>query len=202
MTYEEAKEAIEDLKAQCESEDDILKVLYGMYTDDKLSFSDLRTFIGIMGYEFTDEFEAMSEEDKKTKGWEQKTDENDSANRENTQPTVNAKSANNVNSARNDSWASVWDFANRIEWTTASVNMQNDNASDTFNRYADAYKQANDLFFEDDKDVFDKYLCDVKKLREQFSKSDWERLINYTMDKHARYEYHRMMNEKYPSDQE
>lgn len=202
MTYEEAKEAIEDLKAQGESEDDILKGLYGMYTDDKLSLSDLRTFIGIMGYEFTDEFEAMSEEDKKTKGWEQKTDENDSANRENTQPTVNAKSANNVNSARNDSWASVWDFANRIEWTTASVNMQNDNASDTFNRYADAYKQANDLFFEDDKDVFDKYLCDVKKLREQFSKSDWERLINHTKDKHARYEYHRMMNEKYPSDQE
>ena len=53
MTLEEAKAAIEDLKAQGETEDDILKVLYGM---------------------FTEEFEAMSDEDKKTKGWEQEDD--------------------------------------------------------------------------------------------------------------------------------
>ena len=32
MTYEEAKAAIEDLKAQGETEDDILKVLYVMFT--------------------------------------------------------------------------------------------------------------------------------------------------------------------------
>ena len=74
MTLEEAKAAIEDLKAQGETEDDILKVLYGMFTEDKLSLSDLRTFIGILGYEFTEEFEAMSDEDKKTKGWEQEDD--------------------------------------------------------------------------------------------------------------------------------
>lgn len=74
MTLEEAKAAIEDLKAQGETEDDILKVLYGMFTEDKLSLSDLRTFIGILGYEFTEEFEAMSDDDKKTKGWEQEDD--------------------------------------------------------------------------------------------------------------------------------
>ena len=74
MTLEEAKAAIEDLKAQGETDDDILKVLYGMFTEDKLSLSDLRTFIGILGYEFTEEFEAMSDEDKKTKGWEQEDD--------------------------------------------------------------------------------------------------------------------------------
>ena len=74
MTLEEAKAAIEDLKAQGETEDDILKVLYGMFTEEKLRLSDLGTFIGILGYEFTEEFEAMSDDDKKTKGWEQEDD--------------------------------------------------------------------------------------------------------------------------------
>lgn len=198
MTYEEAKAAIEDLKAQGETEDDILKVLYGMYTEDKLSLSDLRTFIGIMGYEFTDEFEAMSEEDKKTKGWEQETDENDSASGENSLSTVDTKSAKNVAPSRTDSWASIWDFANGIEWITADVDMQSNDASKTFNRYAIAYKKANELFFDNDKDSFAKCLQEVKTLREQFSKSDWERLIDCTKDGRARYEYRRMMNERFP----
>ena len=201
MTYEEAKAAIEDLKAQGETEDDILKVLYAMYTDDKLSLSDLRTFIGIMGYEFTDEFEAMSEEDKKTKGWEQETDENDSVNGEINQSSADTKSAKNVAPSRNDSWASIWDFANGIEWITADVDMQSNDASKTFNRYAIAYKKANELFFDNDKDSFAKCLQEVKTLREQFSKSDWERLIDCTKDRRARYEYRRMMNAKFPTEQ-
>lgn len=201
MTYEEAKAAIEDLKAQGETEDDILKVLYAMYTDDKLSLSDLRTFIGIMGYEFTEEFEAMSEEDKKTKGWEQETDENDSASGENCLSTADTKSAKNVAPSRNDSWASVWDFANGIEWITADVDMQSNDASDTFNLYATSYKKANELFFENDKDAFAKCLQEVKTLREQFSKPDWERLIDCTKDGRARYEYRRMMNAKFPTEQ-
>ena len=201
MTYEEAKAAIEDLKAQGETEDDILKVLYGMYTEDKLSLSDLRTFIGIMRYEFTDEFEAMSEEDKKTKGWEQETDENDSASGENSLSTADTKSAKNVAPSRNDSWASIWDFANGIEWITADVDMQSNDASNTFNRYVIVYKKANELFFDNDKDAFAKCLQEVKTLREQFSKSDWERLIDCTKDGRARYEYRRMMNAKFPTEQ-
>lgn len=196
MTYEEAKAAIEELKAKGETEDDILNVLYAMYTDDKLSLSDLRSFIGIMGYEFTEEFEAMSEEDKKTKGWAQNDKEATSNNVEN-ESTENTK----VTPSRNDSWASVWDFANGIEWTTADVDMQRSGASDTFNRYVIAYKQANTLFFGDDKDAFAKCLQEVKTLREQFSKSDWTRLINGTRDGHARYEYRRMMNAKFPTEQ-
>ena len=201
MTYEEAKAAIEDLKAQGETEDDILKVLYAMYTDDKLSLSDLKTFIGIMGYEFTEEFEAMSEEDKKTKGWEQETDENDSASGENSLSTADTKSAKNVAPSKNDSWASIWDFANGIEWITADVDMQSNDASNTFNRYAILYKKANELFFDNDKDAFTKCLQEVKTLREQFSKSDWERLIDCTKDGRARYEYRRMMNAKFPTEQ-
>ena len=202
MTYEEAKAAIEDLKAQGETEDDILKVLYGMYTEDKLSLSDLRTFIGIMGYEFTDEFEAMSEEDKKTKGWEQETDENDSASGENSLSTADTKSAKNVGTFRNDSWASIWDFANGIEWITADVDMQSDAASNTFNLYAKAYRKANELFFDDDKDAFAKCLQEVKTLREQFSKSDWERMIESTKDRRKRYEKRHTKNKKIQTQQE
>lgn len=201
MTYEEAKAAIEDLKAQGETEDDILKVLYLMFTKGEFDVETLRALIGTMGYEFTDEFEAMSEEDKKTKGWEQETDENDSASGENSLSTADTKSAKNVAPSRNDSWASIWDFANGIEWTTADVDMQRSGASDTFNRYAIAYKQANTLFFGDDKKAFAKCVQEVKTLREQFSKSDWKRLINGTRDSRARYEYRRMMNAKFPTEQ-
>ena len=74
MTLEEAKAAIEDLKAQGETEDDILKVLYLMFTKGECDVETLRALIGTMGYEFTEEFEAMSDDDKKTKGWEQEDD--------------------------------------------------------------------------------------------------------------------------------
>lgn len=74
MTIEEAKEALEELKQEGNSEEDLLKMLYIMYTDGKIRLSDLRTFVGLLGYEFTDEFEAMSEEDKKKHGFK-KTDE-------------------------------------------------------------------------------------------------------------------------------
>ena len=154
-----------------------------------------------MGYEFTDDFEAMSEEDKKTKGWEQETDENDSASGENSLSTADTKSSKNVAPSRNDSWASIWDFANGIEWITADVDMQSNDASKTFNRYAIVYKKANELFFDNDKDSFAKCLQEVKTLREQFSKSDWERLIDCTKDRRARYEYRRMMNAKFPTEQ-
>lgn len=68
MTLEEAKEALEELKQDGNSEEDILKILYLMYVDGELELSDLRTFSELMGYKLTDEFEAMSEEDKKTAG--------------------------------------------------------------------------------------------------------------------------------------
>ncbi len=70
MTVEEAKKAFEELKAQGETEDDILKVLYVMYQNDQFGVEELESFVNILGYEFTDEFKAMSDEDKKTKGLE------------------------------------------------------------------------------------------------------------------------------------
>lgn len=70
MSVEEMKKAIDDLKKSGESEEDILKVLYLMYTKNEFDLETLRALVGLLGYEFTDEFEAMSDEDKKTKGWE------------------------------------------------------------------------------------------------------------------------------------
>lgn len=68
MTIEEAKRALEQLKAEGNSEEDILKVLYLMYQDGKIELGDLRIFTELLGWEFTEEFEEMSEEDKKNKG--------------------------------------------------------------------------------------------------------------------------------------
>ena len=123
------------------------------------------------------------------------------ASGENSLSTADTKSAKNVAPSRNDSWASIWDFANGIEWITADVDMQSNDASKTFNRYAIVYKKANELFFDNDKDSFAKCLQEAKTLREQFSKSDWERLIDCTKDGRARYEYRRMMNAKFPMEQ-
>lgn len=68
MTLEDAKEALEELKRNGQSDEDILKVLYLMYTDGTIRLEDLRTFTALLGYEFTDEFEALSDDDKKTNG--------------------------------------------------------------------------------------------------------------------------------------
>lgn len=67
MTLEELKTAIDRLRADGETEEEMLAVFYGMYIEDEITLENLRTIIGVMGYEFTDEFEAMSEEDKKKK---------------------------------------------------------------------------------------------------------------------------------------
>lgn len=71
MTIEEAKKALEQLKKEGYSDEDIVKTLYLMYANDKLRLSDLRTLTELMGYEFTEEFEAMSEEDKKQKDFKE-----------------------------------------------------------------------------------------------------------------------------------
>ena len=68
MTVEELKEVFEGLKKEGYTEEEILKIVYIMYADGKMPLEDLRTMTEVLGWEFTEEFEAMSEEDKKTKG--------------------------------------------------------------------------------------------------------------------------------------
>lgn len=71
MTIEEAKKALEQLKSEGYSDEDIVKTLYLMYANDKMDLDDLRALTELMGYEFTEEFEAMSDEDKKKNGLKQ-----------------------------------------------------------------------------------------------------------------------------------
>lgn len=71
MTLEEAKEAIEQFRAEGDSDEDMLKSFYMMYANDDITLDDLRVLTELVGWHFTEEFEAMSEADKKTKGLSQ-----------------------------------------------------------------------------------------------------------------------------------
>ncbi len=65
MTIKEAKRALQQLKDEGETEKQILGGMYMMYQHDELTLEDLRVMVELLGYEFTDEFEALSEEEKK-----------------------------------------------------------------------------------------------------------------------------------------
>ena len=74
MTIEEAKKALEQLKSEGKTDEEILGGMYLMFADGAMTLSDLRTLTELLGYEFTEEFEALSDEDKKRRGFES-TDE-------------------------------------------------------------------------------------------------------------------------------
>lgn len=69
MTEQEAKKAFDELKAQGETEESILGVLYLMFQDDKFTLDEFESLVKVLGYNLTPEFKAMSPEDQKTKGW-------------------------------------------------------------------------------------------------------------------------------------
>lgn len=74
MTLEEAKQAIDELKAQGETPESMLATFYLMFQEDEIDVDELSDLCELIGYELTDEFRKMSPEDQKTKGWEE-TDE-------------------------------------------------------------------------------------------------------------------------------
>ena len=75
MTVQEAKKAIEELKAQGETEETMLGTFYLMFQDDVITVDELGDLCQLIGYELTEEFKNMSEEDQKTKGYEEVEDE-------------------------------------------------------------------------------------------------------------------------------
>lgn len=74
MTVTDMQKAIEQLKAEGHSEEEILGGFYKMFQNDQLTLDELDGIVNLMGYHLTDEFKAMSPEDQKTKGYEE-TDE-------------------------------------------------------------------------------------------------------------------------------
>ena len=75
MTVKELEASYDELRAQGATDDDILGVLYLMYQQEQINTDQLREMIDVLGYEFTEEFEAMSEEDKHVKGFKQEEDQ-------------------------------------------------------------------------------------------------------------------------------
>ena len=65
MKIEEVDKLIEDLKKQGMSEDDILSCFYAMFCDDKITSTQLEGLSLALGYEFTEEFKNLTDEEKK-----------------------------------------------------------------------------------------------------------------------------------------
>lgn len=70
MTKEEALKAIDELKAQGASEENIVSAMYMMFRNDEIDVNELGDLIKLVGYELTDEFMNMSPEDQKSKFFE------------------------------------------------------------------------------------------------------------------------------------
>lgn len=65
MTFEEAEKILNELMEEGISEEELVGAMYMMYSEDKLTLDELRNLISILGYEFTDEFAALPESEKK-----------------------------------------------------------------------------------------------------------------------------------------
>lgn len=75
MTPEELNKAIQQLKSEGHTDEEILGGFYKMFQNDELTIDELEGITNAMGYHFTDDFKAMSPEDQKTKGYRETEDE-------------------------------------------------------------------------------------------------------------------------------
>lgn len=76
MTNAEWLEMVKELKESHGMDDQmILITLYAMYQDDKITEDELKNLIGSMGYEFTEEFAKLSDDEKKSQSLEFDDDE-------------------------------------------------------------------------------------------------------------------------------
>ena len=68
MTVEELKQAINQVKEQGYSDEEILGGFYRMYQNNEISLDELDGIVNLMGHHLTDKFLKMSAKDKKAKG--------------------------------------------------------------------------------------------------------------------------------------
>lgn len=89
MTVDETKSAIQELKAQGLTDEGIAASLYQMYTEDKIDLEQFGSLVKLVGFDLSDEFMAMSDEDKKNQDIgefgmsEDKDESNESSSSEN-----------------------------------------------------------------------------------------------------------------------
>lgn len=68
MELKELQDALSELKSQGMSEEDILGSLYTMFVEDKIDANQLEAIADEMGYQLSEEFKKLPDEEKKTFG--------------------------------------------------------------------------------------------------------------------------------------
>lgn len=68
MTREEAKKIIDSELAQGTTDEELLKAFYGMYAENLIPLDELKELADILGYELSDDFLKMSEDERKALG--------------------------------------------------------------------------------------------------------------------------------------
>lgn len=70
MSIEELKKAIEEMKAQGQSEEEIAGAFYLLFRDGKITLEQLEALVNVLGFELSEEFKAMDPEQQKEAGYE------------------------------------------------------------------------------------------------------------------------------------
>ena len=65
MTIKDIEEVIETLRNQGNSDEDIAASFYMMFVDKKLDINQFRALLAVLGYELSDEFLSLSEEEQR-----------------------------------------------------------------------------------------------------------------------------------------
>lgn len=65
MTIKDIEEVIERLRKQGNSDEDIAASFYMMFADKKLDINQFRALLAVLGYELSDEFLNLSEEEQR-----------------------------------------------------------------------------------------------------------------------------------------
>lgn len=100
MTVDEGKKTIEELKAQGNSEEEIAGAFYLMFVEGKIDVEQFDALVNLLGYHLTDEFKAMSPEEQKTKGYEEKEPSEEAQSQEN-QPKEEEKEESEEDESEN-----------------------------------------------------------------------------------------------------
>lgn len=70
MSIEELQKAIEEMKAQGQSEEEIAGAFYLLFRDGKITLEQLEALVNTLGFELSEEFKAMDPETQKDGGYE------------------------------------------------------------------------------------------------------------------------------------
>ena len=66
MTLEEAKKSVAELRSQGADDEMALATFFTMFKDGKIDYEQFEIFAGLVGYELTDEFKNMSDDERKS----------------------------------------------------------------------------------------------------------------------------------------